>query len=260
MNKQQLRTFFLSGSFLLASTVSAQSGFFVGGGLSGLLSSVDMNAKVDYFDPNNPDLADSTRDRDDPEFGAGFRVHAGYRLQLNQKFSLSTSVFATANSGPESEIKSYSFNTTPGNPVPNIHHSASVTSKLKPLVYGVMLTPAYALNAHNEFFLNIGMEAIKLDNTIGQTYLATQDGEISDVLPEQQFTKTENGVLFGVGYRHLIMQNLSLFASMNYASFKSYSVSRQIIDSTLKSMYRTETYKFSDIGLTSFNVGVDLLI
>lgn len=224
-------------------------GFYVGAGLGVDSAEVKTQDIIDYFG-NGSSYTDRDNTFSKSKASAKGLVNFGYEYTAPNHYMIGALLFLGYGSSNTYNTGSYSYDF---NGTTATHYSDGVSTKIKSLSYGFLITPGYQITSKDSIFVNLGMKFMQASTTYGKTWYTLNSGAAQDTLVASSKDKDLTGFMYGLGYDRKLTQHFSIFTDINYVQFPQYTQKRTENDADLTD--RNETYNI-DVNNLSFDVGV----
>lgn len=224
-------------------------GFFIGAGAGMGQSAVKTQDIIDYIG-NGANYTDRNSSKTISKIHPDLLLNLGYEYTAANHYSIGISLFAQYEASAKYDTAGYNYNFNGSSAT---HYSDGVSTELKSLSYGFMLSPGYHFTGKDAVFVNLGMKFINTATTYGKTWYTLNSGPVNDTLAATTKENTLSGFMYGLGYDRKLNPHLSLFAEVNYVQFAKNTFKRSEVDKDLAD--RDETY-ITDINNLNVDVGV----
>ena len=211
-------------------------GFYIGMAIGVGLKEVKTQENVDYFG-DGTNYTDRNTTESGTKASPKATVSFGYEYAAPNHYLIGASLFAQFASSGTSDIESYTYDF---NGTTATHHSDGVSTDIKGLSYGFLISPGYQFSEKDAVFINLGMKFMQASTTYGKTWYTLNGGAAQDEIAASTKDESLSGFVYGLGYDHKISQRLSLFTEVNVIEFSQYTYTRSEADEDL--VDRNETY------------------
>ena len=243
--------FVLVGSIATAAVASPlkQQGVYVGIGTAMSRTTANITEAINYYDNIGSTFTDINQTQKSSNNQLGADLSIGYAFLLPQHFALHVAIFAQSQNNLTFSIPA---NTQFINPPETHWISGGFTAKQQSLGYGLLVSPGYFIDAKNLLLLNFGVTNNSIDNQFASSETAVHT-DVRDPLDASSKMKSILGYRVGLGFEHMLGQQLSLVTGFNYQALQNYTIARKITGES--AIGRNEEYTVSISGFSA-NIGV----
>lgn len=219
-------------------------GWFLGAGVGVTQTKFKTHDVVDFYNRDaTPDgYSDVNRTATTNKTPLTILLHGGYDFVLAPKVTLDVAAFLDYQFD-DKEV-SYTHPIVPSNPTSTIYSSSGTILS----DYGLVVAPGYKLTPNDTVYLDLGVKSIQLEY---ETSL-----KAGDLTSDKLISKGGNltAFLYGLGFKHQLQDNISLFAQVDYAAFPTDEIKRSELSGD--NLDRNETINY-DISKLNFAAGIN---